>query len=170
MKKLAILLLIFTFTNANDLNFTSLKSDFTQIVTNNEAKIIYEGHFLARSDNLAVWSYKTPAKKVIYFNGSKVIIIEPEIEQAIITDLKNTPNLTDILRLAKQISPNIYKAKFDEIIYTIFFENSLPKRIIYTDKLDNKVEISLRNVIKNSNIDKSVFSVKIPKNFDIVNE
>lgn len=170
MKKLAILIFTFAFANAGNLDFTSLKSDFTQIVTSDEAKITYNGNFLARDDNKAVWSYKTPTKKVIYFGDDKVIIIEPNIEQAIITNLDNTPNLTAILRTAKQISPEIYVAKFDGVTYTTKFEKNLPSHISYTDKFGNNIEILLNNVVKNSKIDDIVFDVKIPKNFDIITQ
>ena len=57
--------------------------------------------------------------KKIYFNHTRVLIIEPELEQAIITTLENIPNIAQLLQEAQEIKPNTYVTKFMETTYTI---------------------------------------------------
>jgi len=97
------------------------------------------------------------------------IIIEPALEQVIQTSLKQTPDLSAILRSAKQISDEIYSAEFDGIKYKIKLKNGLPSQVTYKDKLENDVTFTLENAVKNEPIkDNKIFTPIIPANFDIV--
>ena len=152
-------------------NFRTIQSDFTQKVTNEQNKTItYEGQFYATQDKKALWIYEKPVAKKIYFNGNKVVILEPELEQAIITTLENTPNIALLLQEAKEISPNRYSTKYMETTYTIYASNQTIERISYHDKLDNSVEISFTNQSTNLFLDDALFQVDIPKGYDIVRE
>ena len=63
-------------------HFKTIQSDFTQKVTNDQNKtIIYQGTFFATNDKKALWIYEKPVAKKIYFNNTRVLIIEPELEQ-----------------------------------------------------------------------------------------
>ena len=85
---------IFAF--ASGIEFNTLSANFSQTVQSDDAKISYGGDFSATKEH-AVWHYKTPAIKNIFFSFTKVVVIEPELEQAIITNIKETPNLTAFL-------------------------------------------------------------------------
>lgn len=71
---------------------------------------------------------KTYVAKKIYFNNTRVLIIEPELEQVIITTLENTPNIAQLLQEAKEVSPhkNIF-TKYQETTYTIFTKRVLKR-------------------------------------------
>lgn len=169
MKKILFFTEICVSLFANPLEFQTLASNFTQSVQSDGKTINYEGNFLATRQK-ALWQYKKPNIKNIYFSSTKVVVIEPDLEQAILTNLKNTPNLTAILASAKPNSRGIYEAKLDGITYNIEVKNDLPSAIYYTDKLDNKVTIKLKNLTKNPQINENLLTPVIPKNYDIVTQ
>lgn len=156
---------------AGPLDFSTISSQFAQTVTNEEdSKIIYKGNFYAKEGSKALWIYKEPIEKKIYFNDARVVIIEQELEQAIVTTLKNTPNLTAILQSAKKHSDTLYKAEFDDVMYDIHVKEGKIQGISYRDKLDNHVYIELKNQTFNSVLDDSLFQATIPKDFDIIQQ
>nr|WP_314794433.1 LolA-like outer membrane lipoprotein chaperone [uncultured Campylobacter sp.] len=157
------------FVFAGGIEFDTLSANFSQTVQSDDAKISYGGDFSATKEN-AVWHYKTPTIKNIFFSFTKVVVIEPELEQAIITNIKETPNLTAILANAKPNKKGVYEASFDDVKYLIELKGDLPSKISYTDKMDNKVVINLSNVRKNAPVNEAIFKPAIPKNYDIITQ
>ena len=157
------------FAFAGEIEFDTLSANFSQTVQSDDAKISYGGDFSATKEN-AVWHYKTPTIKNIFFSFTKVVVIEPELEQAIITNIKETPNLTAILANAKPNKNGVYEASFDDVKYLIELKGDLPSKISYTDKMDNKVVINLSNVRKNAPVNEAIFKPAIPKNYDIITQ
>lgn len=152
-------------------HFKTIQSDFTQKVTNDQNKtIIYQGLFYATNDKKALWIYEKPVAKKIYFNNTRVLIIEPELEQVIITTLENTPNIAQLLQEAKEVSPNKYITKYQETMYTILTQKESIEKVVYRDKLDNAVEIIFSNQSTNLFLDDELFRAEIPRGYDIVRE
>ncbi|MBP1680791.1 MAG: outer rane lipoprotein carrier protein LolA [Proteobacteria bacterium] len=152
-------------------HFKTIQSDFTQKVTNDQNKtIIYQGLFYATNDKKALWIYEKPVAKKIYFNNTRVLIIEPELEQVIITTLGNTPNIAQLLQEAKEVSPNKYITKYQETTYTILTQKESIEKVVYRDKLDNAVEIIFSNQSTNLFLDDELFRAEIPRGYDIVRE
>ncbi len=152
-------------------DFDTIESDFKQTITNEEnSKIIYKGTLYATSQSKALWIYKNPINKKIYFSQKRVIILEPELEQAIITTLQNTPNLTKILKSAEKVDEKSYKAVYEETSYTIHVDNQKIKSISYSDKLDNRITIELYNQTLNSTLKSTLFEATIPNDFDIITQ
>jgi len=168
MKKLSLIFALFLSGFAGDLDYKSLSSDFKQSVASEGKAIMYTGNFVAQAKN-AYWHYQKPNVKNIYFYGDEVVIIEPDLEQAIYTKLKDIPDLAGILRSATKKSENRYEANFDGILYKVTMRDGKPAIVEYTDKLDNVVRIELSNVKINENIaDSEIFKPRIPKGYDIV--
>lgn len=152
-------------------HFKTIQSDFTQKVTNDQNKtIVYEGTFYATNDKKALWIYEKPVSKKIYFNNTRVLIIEPELEQVIITTLENTPNIAQLLQEAKEVSPNKYITYYQETTYTIYTQKEQIEKVSYRDKLDNAVEILFSNQSTNLFLDEELFRAEIPRGYDIVRE
>ncbi len=152
-------------------DFETISSEFKQTITNEEnSKIIYKGNFYATSKAKALWIYKSPIDKKIYFSQKRVVIIEPELEQVIITNLQNTPNLTEILKSAKKTNANMYETTYDGVQYVIHVKNNNINTISYSDKLENSVKIELFNQSINTFLDDTLFTPTIPKNFDIITQ
>lgn len=151
--------------------FKTIQSDFTQHVTNEQRKTIsYEGKFYATKDKKALWVYDKPIVKKIYFNDTKVVIIEPDLEQVIITTHENTPNIAQLMQEAKEIAPNTYTTTFMDTTYTILASNHHIEKVTYKDKLDNNVEILFTNQSTNLFLDNVLFSVEIPAGYDVIRQ
>jgi outer membrane lipoprotein carrier protein len=171
MKFLLLFFSIFSFLSADPLEFNTIQSSFTQTIRNETNKTIrYTGSFYATKDAKALWIYKTPIEKKIYFNHNQVVIIEPDLEQAIITTLEKNPNIASILKHAKKVKNSLFEATFDETTYQIHTQNNVIKSIDYRDKLENKVSITLTHQTKNAFLDDILFEPSIPSGYDIITQ
>ncbi|MFV0482466.1 MAG: outer membrane lipoprotein chaperone LolA, partial [Campylobacteraceae bacterium] len=106
-----------------------------------------------------------------YFEDSNVVVIEPDLEQAIITSVEKIPDISLVLNNAlnsNQEKDKDVKIKIFEIEYTITFKDDKPTVISYLDEIENRVVINLQNTNLNMFIDKTVFEVKIPINYDLI--
>ncbi|MDR0407432.1 MAG: LolA-like outer membrane lipoprotein chaperone [Campylobacteraceae bacterium] len=174
MRILSVFIIFFGFLYAQD-GIKSISSNFTQIITSSEGDSLkYEGNFQALNDgdnNFALWIYEKPIEKKIYFTNNRVVMIEPDLEQAVVTSIENMPNISSVLDKAlsanKQTNKDVNVTVFDTV-YNIYFENNIPSKISYVDNLDNKIDILLKNTNLNINIYKLTFQVEIPEGFDIV--
>ncbi|MFB1644677.1 LolA-like outer membrane lipoprotein chaperone [Campylobacter molothri] len=168
MKKIFIFFLI-TMVKiwAIELDFNTYSSNFTQLVKSKNSTLRYSGYFIISKDK-AFWEYTTPNKKEIYIDKNRVVIIEHDLEQAILSKLENIPNLKQIFKNAKPISENKLLAKYEKVNYTIILDQDKIQSISYKDEFENNVTITLSNQIKNPKINPKIFEFKIPKNYDIV--
>jgi outer membrane lipoprotein carrier protein len=158
---------------SKQLNITSIESEFRQsIVNDKKSKIVYKGKMYARSDqNVALWEYRSPINKKIYYQGDgKLVIIEPELEQAVLAKMDKVPNILQLLSQAKEIKPNVLKTRFNGIVYYIYLEGNRVKRISYKDNMDNRVTIDFINQKLNKNIALSRFNAVIPQGYDILEQ
>jgi outer membrane lipoprotein carrier protein len=168
-------MIFFTALCAQNSSIRTISSDFTQIITSGEGDSLkYEGNLQALNDgseNFALWIYKTPIEKKIYFTNNRVVMIEPDLEQAIITSVEEIPDMSSILNQAlsvnKQTNEDVNVTILDTT-YKISFEDGVPAKISYADKLDNKIDIFLKNINLNINIYKLTFQIEIPEGFDVV--
>lgn len=167
-KIIVIFILSLNLFGYNELEFDSIDAKFTQIIKSQNQTINYSGLVVIDSKFGAFWQYQTPTTKLIYFRENRVTIIEPELEQAIITSLKNSPDITQILKNAKKLTDDKFQAQYDDIIYNITMQNNSPKLISYEDKLGNQIAIEFTQIIKNKPIDKGLLTPKIPANYDII--
>lgn len=171
MKLFTTFLLTCSVLIAGAFDFDTISSDFKQTITNEESsKIVYKGSFYATTKAKALWVYKSPIDKKIYFSQNQVVIVEPELEQVIITNLQNTPNLTEILKSAKSVRGDIYETTYEDTKYVIHVKNGKIELISYSDKLENRVTIELFNQNINTFLDDSLFKANIPDGFDIVTQ
>jgi len=171
MKLICTLLFTCSFLLAGIFDFSTISSDFKQTITNEEnSQIVYEGSFYATTQKKALWIYKQPVEKKIYFNKNKVTIIEPELEQAIITNLQNTPNITELLKKSVEKENGLYETIFENTTYRIYTKNNEIQKITYNDRLGNSVKIRLSNQSTNTVLDDALFQVHIPTDFDIISQ
>jgi len=100
------------------------RANFVQTITNPNGKIIkYSGVINIKQPAKMLWSYKKPIEKYVYMNNLKIIIDEPELEQAIYTTLTNEINLIDFLN-----EPDLVDER-----YKLTFEDDKLKFINYND-------------------------------------
>ena len=163
------LLITLSFGDINAIN--SFEADFKQDVTNDKGNVLsYSGHIKAIKPQNALWSYQTPIKKEIYVTAYKVVIVEPEIEQAIVKVIQNDFDFFSMIKNAKEIKKDIYIATFKESKFTIKLKNKKIKSIAYIDEFDNSVLITFTKQTQNRDIDAKIFQVSIPMEYDIIRD
>ena len=166
--KVLISIIIFISTGfANIFDIQNLKADFTQTIKNNSSNTIsYKGNIVFNKKNI-LWHYDEPIKNV-YITNSKIIIDEPELEQAIISKIDEELNLLNILKESRKIDDTTYENTINNIIYTIKINNNNLQSILYKDELDNDVSIEFLNVKTNIFINKDIFVFNPPSYYDII--
>ncbi len=163
----------FTMLNAttNIKNLESFRADFTQSIKSINDKIIeYKGEVFIKNTGKILWKYKTPIEKNVYILNDFAIVDEPELEQAIYTQLQSEINIIKLLNTSKKINENLYIANIDDTDYLI--ESSKDTNEIeiikYKDKLDNSVEIKFENQVSNKEISDDIFKFTAPEHYDII--
>lgn len=150
---------------------TSFESDFTQTVVDDQnTSIAYIGHLQAKKPLYAIWSYIKPVEKQIFLNKSTVTIVEPEIEQVIIKNIDSNLDFFSIIKNAKKISDNAYKATYKETEFQIEIKNNFIQAISYRDEFENSVNISFSHQKQNHFIDDTVFEASFPQDYDLIME
>ena len=151
-------------------NLDTFKANFSQNIKSTSGNVInYTGDVFIKKSGKILWKYKTPIIKNVYILNDFAIVDEPELEQAIYTQLQSEINIIKLLNNAKKINVNTYIAKIEDVDYLIETSKENTIDIIkYKDKLDNKVEINFLNVVQNENITDDIFKFTAPDNYDII--
>lgn len=156
--------------NANDFNnIKTFEANFTQTITNPSGnKVSYAGILHIQEPNLIRWQYIKPIKKFVYIKKHIITIIEPELEQVIVSKFDKEINILNLLKTAKKISDEIYISTFNNTKYILTLNNTLLKKISYKDALENSVNIYFNTIKQNHTINKSIFKFYIPSHYDII--
>ncbi len=171
MRFFILFLSIISLSFASFNNLKTFQADFKQILRNDQNNTItYTGRLYADSKSKALWIYKTPVSKKIYYDKNLVVIIEPDLEQAIFSKLKKVPNVLNILQKAKKIKHGVYIAKCCRKNFWIYLKNGVISKITYKDKMQNRVTILFFNQKVNKKISPSIFKYKIPAGYDILKD
>ena len=171
MKQNFLLLLLATASFANIQNINSFEADFKQTIIDDQNKtILYEGHIVATKPQYALWNYTKPIQKSVYILEKKAIIIEPELEQAIIKKIGKNFDFFKLIKNAKKIKENKYLARYNNTTFIITIDANTIKKISYKDEFENHVTIEFNNQKENKKIDKKVFEPNIPDDFDIIRD
>ena len=155
---------------SNDIrDLDSFKASFVQvIVSNSQNKIEYTGDVFIKKSGKILWKYETPVVKNVYINNDFAIVDEPELEQAIFTQLDSEINIIKLLNSSKKSSENNYITNIDDVDYLIKTSNDKIQEITYKDKLENSVDIKFSNVVQNSDISDEIFKFEVPDSYDII--
>jgi len=146
MKKVLISTLISISCFAGLNNIQQFEADFTQTIVDEKNKtILYSGHIKASKPQYALWNYKKPITKDIYILDNRVIIVEPELEQAILKTIDDDFNFFNMIQNAKT-------------------------SITYKDDFDNNITIKFTNTILNKKIPLQDFQPDIPRDYDFIQE
>ncbi len=150
----------------------TFSADFEQnIVNDQQSRITYKGKLYAKKqNNQALWIYTDPIDKKIYYSSGKVVIIEPELEQAIFARLDKVPNILTLLQKAKKIGEGRYLTTFNKIDYTIIFKEGKLSEIRYKDELHNRVVIRFEHQQTDVPLSDEKFRYNIPADYDILEQ
>lgn len=154
----------------NPLPFHTFQADFEQKVSSENAAITYRGIIRGQSPDLLRWDYTEPVEKSIYVTDNRVIVVEPLLEQAILTELDRSIDMYAILKQSIQ-QPQDFNLTIQHTIYQISpSANSLPKSIAYTDTLGNEILITTHSVNLDISLDPQLFHVTLPEHYDILRQ
>ncbi|MAC83782.1 MAG: cell envelope biogenesis protein LolA [Arcobacter sp.] len=172
-KMIFIFIVFFATINASaDIkNLESFTANFTQSIKSINDKVIeYKGEVFIKNNGKILWKYKTPIEKNVYILNDFAIVEEPELEQAIYTQLQSEINIIKLLNTSKRINENSYIANIDDIDYLIESSKKSDEIEIikYKDKLDNNVEIKFDNQVSNKEINDDIFKFTAPEHYDII--
>jgi len=171
MKYLLIISLFLSSLFAFGENIQSFEADFTQTITDEENKVLkYKGTMHSKRPALVLWNYTDPINKKIYVDKKRAVIVEAELEQAIIKQLRGEIDFFEILSKAKSTDESHYIAYYKDLEFIIEEENGVIISLAYTDQLENKVVITFSNQRQNRPIEDQFFIPKVPKEFDIIRE
>jgi outer membrane lipoprotein carrier protein len=171
MKKTIILSLLCAnlFGFADNLN--TFSAHFVQTVIDDKNTVIkYSGDIKAKRPDMAMWNYVAPVKKEIYIKSGDLVIIEPEIEQVIMKKVGNTIAFFEMLKNAKKVNDNLYKATYEKLKIDIHVKANKIDSITYLDELENRVSIQFTNQTENKSIEDKAFKARIPADYDIVRQ
>lgn len=170
MKKIVFLsTFILSTLSANFSNIETFSCKFVQKIVSNKNKIEYSGEMFAKKPSFVKWVYESPIIKTVCIDKKEILIIEYDLEQAIIAKLDEAIDFLSILKSAKKIDNNSYKAIYDGVSYDILTtKNNKIETIKYIDKNENQVEISIIEPKINEKLENEQLKCQIPANFDIL--
>jgi len=147
----------------------TFEANFTQTIRSPSGKkISYRGILHIHEPSLVRWQYITPIEKFVYIKKYTITIIEPDLEQVVVTKLDKEINVLELLKQATLISQNTYSSNFNNIQYILTLKNNLLENIQYKDELENEVIITFKKVHQNHKIDNSIFKFTIPHDYDVI--
>jgi outer membrane lipoprotein carrier protein len=153
----------------NLVDIKSYKANFAQTITNNSGKqISYNGTIIISKENFILWKYNDPIEKFVYIIEDHVTIIEPDLEQVILTKLDKEINILDQLKKAKMVKKDIYISNFHNKDYIFYLKKNRLVKLSYKDEIDNNIVIDFTNIKQNILIDSKIFDIKIPNSYDII--
>jgi outer membrane lipoprotein carrier protein len=169
MKEKLLLLLLTTASFASFQNINSFEADFKQNIVDDKNKTIsYFGHIKAEKPQYALWNYTKPIQKSVYIFSNQAVIIEPDLEQAIIKHIKHNLDFFKLIKNAKQLSRNRYLAHYNNTDFYITIKKDLINSISYKDEFENNVTILFSNQVENKKINKMDFKPMIPDDYDVI--
>ncbi len=169
MRFLIVLPFLFSSLFAFGENIQSFEADFVQTITDEEKKtLVYKGNMHSKRPDLVFWHYVEPINKKIYLTKTKAVIVEPELEQATIKRLQGEIDFFGILASAKAIDGTHYKARYKDIEFILKEEDGVITSLSYTDQLENHVLITFSAQKQNRLLEDSLFTPKVPQDYDII--
>lgn len=170
--KVIFIVLFFTISAfaQNDIkNIKSFKSNFTQTITSGSSdKITYQGEVFIKNSGKILWKYNSPIIKNVYINNNSAIIDEPELEQAIFTNLENDINIIKLLNESIKVNENLYSSTVDKVNYKIYLKNKVIDKITYEDELENSIDIQFFDINQNIELNDSLFIFIAPSDYDLI--
>jgi len=167
------LITLFSFTSLFGFidTINTFSADFEQRITDDQNKsIVYTGHMQAKRPNMARWDYQTPVEKQLFIREHQVVILEPELEQAIIRNVSSDIDIFTIISKATKISDEMYLAEYRDMEFILKIKDGVIQAISYEDVFENSIVLTFSQQRVNKMIDDEIFQALIPADFDILRE
>jgi outer membrane lipoprotein carrier protein len=149
----------------------SFSARFVQKITTADKKQKrYTGKAYINRSREFKWLYTAPGRREICGDGSKVRIINHDLEQVTVYKVGSLLDLMQLIKRAKPYRGDIYLTRYHGVRYTLKVNKAgQMEQIAYRDKMDNVVNIHFYNIQYN----KTPFAVSrlrcpIPKTYDVI--
>ena len=117
------------------------------------------------------WRYSKPTEKEICMNGSRVVVVEHDLEQATFYERNGELDLKRIIKSAKRLKPHIYQAAVEDRLYTLRTnKEGIVDSIAFIDELDNVVQILFTDIKQPKQPLRKALECSIPKEYDKIKE
>lgn len=155
---------------SQSLPFSTFQTNFEQKVTGEDSEIIYHGIIRGEAPDLLRWDYTDPIEKSIYVSGKRVIVVEPMLEQVVVTELDRSIDLYAILKQSTRMQED-FNLTIEHTNYRISpVLNGIPKSIAYTDTLGNGIQITTQSTKLDQPIPREMFQFTPPEHYDILRQ
>ena len=144
---------------------------FVQYVTNPDNKrLVYEGSVAFAAPSSIKWRYEKPTRKEVCSDGKMLQIVDYDLEQVSLYRMKKRLEFAEIVRSAVAKEKNIYVTRYEGKTYTLRVdEEGRLESLAYYDDLDNKVQISFKNMrYLRSPLPAASLECRHPKAFDVI--
>jgi len=171
MKQFFLMCILSTLTFADLQTLSSFQADFMQTITDEKGKkLSYSGTLKAEKPNSALWVYEKPVKKFVYIQEHSFTIVEPEIEQVIVRNIRNDFDFFTLIQGAKRVDKEHYITRFEGSDIFITLQGKSVKSLSYKDKFDNDVEILFSNQLENHKLSPKIFKANYPLDYDVIQD
>lgn len=186
-------------TSAKDLSalltkLNAIKADFTQIITDKNAKQIQQsvGQMYMQRPGKFRWDVKKPSKQLVVTNGKKIWIYDPDLEQVTIraltkevgespamlltnpsTTIEKDYQVQSIKASAKDLQwfsliPKNQNSMFAKI--KLGFNKNEIREMELQDHIGHTTSIAFYNINMNPSLPENIFSFKPPAHVDVIDE
>ena len=183
---ISLLSILFISLNATVTLPSSFSTNFKQIITNDQGKVIdYRGKIYFQdlveaiaddsgreqsyTRSLFKWNYTYPSKKEVCSDGIQLIVVDHDLEQVANYLVDENIDLKAILSVAKKITTTDYKATYKEVEYLITLDSKGQLfKILYVDNLENSVKILFSDMKYNQPLESKILECTAPKEYDVI--
>ncbi|WP_370978526.1 outer membrane lipoprotein chaperone LolA [Agaribacterium sp. ZY112] len=172
-------------------NIQSLSADFNQKVTDHEGWLVSEqrGTLLLQRPGQLRWHCNEPQEQLVVGDGEKIWLFDPDLEQVSIYKSANLLEgpMTLLAQSMEALAEQFAVAETDcddQACYLLIprtqdqntafselrfdFSEAGLSRILMSDRMRQKTETKLSNLIYNADIDQKQFTFVVPEGVDVV--
>lgn len=175
-------------------NLNAVKADFTQIITDKNAKQIQQsvGQMSMQRPGKFRWDVKKPSKQLVVTNGKKIWIYDPDLEQVTIraltkevgespamlltnpsTTIEKDYQVESMKASAKDLQwfslvPKNQNSMFAKI--KLGFNKNQIREMELQDHIGHTTSIAFYNISMNPALSDTLFSFKPPSHVDVIDE
>jgi outer membrane lipoprotein carrier protein len=149
----------------------SFSATFVQKVTTPQKKLTrYTGSVLLNRSREFLWRYRTPTKREICGDGSRVRIVDHDLEQVTVYKVGSLLDLMQLLKRAKRYRNDIYLTRYHGTRYTLKVnQKGQLEQIAFQDDLDNIVNVHFHQIRYGSvPVSQEKLRCHVPKSYDVI--
>jgi outer membrane lipoprotein-sorting protein len=149
----------------------SFAATFVQKITTPKQKTIqYTGDVQVNRSREFRWVYRTPSLREICGDGSRVRVVDHELEQIVVYKVGSLLDLMQLLKRAERYQDDIYLAKYHGTRYTLKINTKGElEQVAYKDEMDNTINVHFHDIrYRTVPFPTSRLRCVLPKNYDTI--